>query len=390
MTENCIVVDLPENHHAKLNKDIEDRLRYQVEGLKSIIFNADNTTATITIQAKDENEQNLAKDKIGEILNQVTFLPLEFNESVLYEHAPKYLFQDVIEEAKALDLLYEYAPGVYSYRGFLFNLKQYLDQLFTDLALKIGAKAIELPSFILTSDLLKTGHFETFPHHVYLSGHIDFIKEKCQIKKSDDSFKLKEVLNHHTTHSDFCLTPSVCYNYYRSLQDKMLKSFEETIVTAKCRCFRYELSTVSAFQRQREFEMREIIFLGSPDRVAGFREMLLKKIWEIAVSFDLKSRVQNAFDPFFTENLGPRAAVQFNRNMKFELVANYEKNKDVAISSFNIHSSTFGKAFNIKDPEGKITNSGCIGFGLERWVLCLIAKYGLTKSQWPSEFHHLF
>lgn len=393
MEKYSIDVELPATYHSRLNSDFTDRIKYLVPHVANITFR-DNLASIEFHHTAHADTLFLAeevKQKIQKIVNEISFSKLEFQETCLFENQAQYTpsYQHVAL-AQEKGWLTEYSQGVYGVSGFLYNLKQFLDQKFEDLAKEFSATSIELPSFISTEDLLKSGHFETFPHHVYLSDHIDFTGEGCKLNKQQNSQSLKDTLHKHSLHSGHCLTPSVCYNYYKSLENKVITDINSTVVTAKCRCFRYELSSVSAFQRQREFDMREIIFLGRPQEVEELRNKIMHTVWNMALELDIKASVKNAFDPFFAENLGPRAAIQFNRNMKFELLADCGMEKAVAISSFNIHSATFGKAFNIKNEQGSTVTSGCIGFGLERWLLALLSKYGTQKPQWPQLFHHLF
>ena len=161
------------------------------------------------------------------------------------------------------------------------------------------------------------------------------------------------------------------------------------MVTARCKCYRYELTDVAPFRRQKEFDMREIIFIGEPDKVESTRMKIIQKTWEIIKAYNLKAKIVNASDPFFLDNIAARTAVQFNREMKYELQTFYTKDASVASSSFNLHSSSFVKAFNIKSD---IPNpvSGCVGWGLERWALVLFSKFSTNPSKWPSELQHIF
>ena len=75
--------------------------------------------------------------------------------------------------------------------------------------------------------------------------------------------------------------------------------------------------------------------------------------------------------------------------MKFELQAYYNKHESLAAASFNLHSSSFVKAFNINS-EAKGSVSGCVGWGLERWALILFSKFSTNVNRWPSELQHIF
>ena len=76
--------------------------------------------------------------------------------------------------------------------------------------------------------------------------------------------------------------------------------------------------------------------------------------------------------------------IQIQEKSKYELLLNYEENKRIAAASFNIHGTVFTNSFgiNIKNVDNPVT--GCVGFGLERWVLAFAAQYGWCDKNWPS------
>jgi hypothetical protein len=54
----------------------------------------------------------------------------------------------------------------------------------------------------------------------------------------------------------------------------------------------------------------------------------------------------------------------------------------LAIGSINYHRHHFGDAFQIRRGEESI-ESGCVAFGIERWLHVLIQKHGTDYSRWP-------
>ena len=56
---------------------------------------------------------------------------------------------------------------------------------------------------------------------------------------------------------------------------------------------------------------------------------------------------------------------------------------EMAIASSNFHSTTFGKAFNIKRKK-RPACSGCFGWGLERWVYAVFIQHGIDADKWPN------
>ena len=57
--------------------------------------------------------------------------------------------------------------------------------------------------------------------------------------------------------------------------------------------------------------------------------------------------------------------------------------KQTAIASCNYHVDHFGLGFAIETAAGEVAHSACVGFGVERITLALLARHGLEPSGWP-------
>ena len=58
--------------------------------------------------------------------------------------------------------------------------------------------------------------------------------------------------------------------------------------------------------------------------------------------------------------------------------------KVLACGSINLHGNFFGHKFDIscaKEP----AHTGCVGLGIERWVLACFSQHGLDPYRWPAE-----
>ncbi len=55
----------------------------------------------------------------------------------------------------------------------------------------------------------------------------------------------------------------------------------------------------------------------------------------------------------------------------------------VAAASFNLHEGFFGDAFDIRLPDGSPAASGCVAYGIERWLLAFLAAHGTSARDWP-------
>ena len=275
------------------------------------------------------SNENKIRETVSEAIEIAAQIKVDFiEEKVLFDNTkadydPLNCTSELIEKG-----FIKYSKnGFYSFFGPTKKLIDALDNWFYDIAIKMQCKDITLPSVISTDDLMTAGHFESFPHHIYLVNNLDLTaKNKNKIFETNKTIDFKST----STHSEICLVPSVCYNYFRLLKEHNYKSLEDSMVTARCKCYRYELTDVAPFRRQKEFDMREIIFIGEPDKVESTRMKIIQKTWEIIKAYNLKAKIVNASDPFFLDNIAARTAVQFNREMKYELQAYYSCNESIA------------------------------------------------------------
>jgi hypothetical protein len=52
--------------------------------------------------------------------------------------------------------------------------------------------------------------------------------------------------------------------------------------------------------------------------------------------------------------------------------------------SFNDHLDHFGEAWDLRQADGSVARSGCVGFGLERIALALFRHHGFDTGAWPA------
>ena len=58
--------------------------------------------------------------------------------------------------------------------------------------------------------------------------------------------------------------------------------------------------------------------------------------------------------------------------------------RTVAASSFNLHDTFFGEAFDIRLACGAPATTACVAFGLERWLLAFLVRHGPYAAGWPT------
>ena len=279
------------------------------------------------------------------------------------------------------------SAGTHAYSGLMSQLFYSLDNQFRHQAVEMEIPDWKFPSLMDIDTLIKCGYLEGFPHNANLVSHLpeqlEVIEEfkasivNCQ-QLPDNS------LDRYLTRPTHALSPAVCYHFYQSHQKSILPD-SVVAATAISPCYRYESKAMKGLRRLREFNMREIIFLGSQEIVLSIREQLLERKQKLLEMTQLKAKIETASDPFFLDTFDKQHLYQISFDLKHEVKA-YLPDEDswLAIGSVNYHQDHFGKAFNIRVKSGEYAHSCCMAFGVDRWCLAIFAQYGLDINQWPQ------
>jgi seryl-tRNA synthetase len=178
------------------------------------------------------------------------------------------------------------------------------------------------------------------------------------------------------------LPPAVCYHTYAALAGSVLDS--PLLMSAAGTCWRHEGDRLAALERGWAFTMREIVCLGSERDVRGLLDRGVALAESLAYKLGLEVKLAVASDPFFAPTSRGRAALQRIKGLKHELALQFPDGRSLAIASFNDHERFFGEAFDITLPNGDHAASGCVAFGIERWLLAVLATHGTSPSGWPT------
>lgn len=155
------------------------------------------------------------------------------------------------------------------------------------------------------------------------------------------------------------------------------------VVDARGSCFRHEATAEAG--RLQSFRMREFVCAGGPALVASWREERLARAAALLERLGLRPTVAAASDPFFTRGHRMMAMIQESERQKLELRVALPgaTGGSTAVASLNMHKDHFAKRFDIRQSEEWQT--ACVGFGLERLTLALLAVHGPDLMQWPLE-----
>ena len=240
-----------------------------------------------------------------------------------------------------------------------------VDNHFKNIAVAMGANEYHIPALIGKEVIERCGYFTTFPQHLTPVSHF----EKCeQINISNKN----SVHNHQICNCGLYLTPAACLHLYPMLENSRI---DKKVITTKARVYRYENAEFDGSTRLWDFTVREIVFIGPKEFVVEKLELMKLYTKEFANRLKLDVRISEACDNFYPNKHNLiKMRIQKRNSMKYECITNIE-DKEVAICSYNYHGTHFSKEFNF-DNGGEIV-TGCVGYGLERWVSAI--KDGMGK-----------
>lgn len=243
------------------------------------------------------------------------------------------------------------------------TLRSAIDDRFVAWATACGAELMAFPPLVAVQDLALLDYFQNFPHLALLASGLNE-DAVGNIAVVDD----KPIDACHLDHAGYALPSAACYSGYLHWRGSVLTDTSYFATVANC--FRRE-NRYDALRRLHGFTMREIVCIGSRDAVIEHLSTFKSRILAYAESLGLPLHVEAACDPFF-EPSGSRALLQQLFPVKEEFVFG----DDLAIASVNFHRNFFGERCDIRLADGSYAFTGCVAFGLERWMSALLTQFG--------------
>jgi hypothetical protein len=261
--------------------------------------------------------------------------------------------------------------------GSLLTLYRRLDAAFTRLGASEEAPEVMYPTLLGASHLAKLDYFKSFPHLATFACNLDraadnlnaFARGTGVDNKGGVALTRLEPVTE-------VLTPAACYHVYVDLAGQELPAFRT--VTTRATCFRRE-DHYRPLERQWSFGMREVVGLGASDDVKAFLERGRIRVDRFVEELGLAIAWTPATDPFFDTSRNPKFLAQKLDPVKTEMVHRGR----LAIGSINFHRNFFGETFGIEHA-GEPVFSGCIAFGLERWIRAVLDVHGPDAAAWPD------
>jgi seryl-tRNA synthetase len=169
------------------------------------------------------------------------------------------------------------------------------------------------------------------------------------------------------------LPPASCYHVYARLAGRVVHD-PPLLLTTEGTCWRHEGDSMRPLERGWAFTMRELVVIGRRHEVAAVLASWRERVVRLADILGTPGTVEPATDPFFAPTAAGRAALQRVKGLKHELRLPVGDGRTVAAASINDHETRFGEAFGILLQDGSPCHSGCVAFGLERWLLAALCR----------------
>ena len=266
--------------------------------------------------------------------------------------------------------------GYAALSGPLYELAGSLQARFDELAATWAAAPMAFPPFLAVTELQRIDYFGSFPHLASFAVHLDGDEDEmarfaAAPLAADGSAALTSLAPAHEV-----LTPAACYHLYVHFQGSALA--EARYLTTTATCYRRE-AYYRPLERQWAFTMREVVAMGTGEEVRLFLARAREEVDGLAAAAGLPVRWVRATDPFFRPSTNPQYLMQRIDPTKHELAYG----DGLAIGSINLHHDHFGRAFSI-EREGIPATTGCVAFGVERWLAAIVREHGPEAENWPD------
>lgn len=253
---------------------------------------------------------------------------------------------------------------------------RHLDRAIVRLAVGWGAEEYDFPPLLPATDLARMGYFAAFPHLVTFPANVaDSDAELADFADNCDLDASGAVPVTGLAPVRHALTPAACYPVYPLLGARHLAG--PVLVTTVARCFRREQRFVP-LRRQWAFTMREVVCAGTPAEVADFLARARAAVDALRARLALPTDWAAATDPFFRPERNAAHLLQRLDPVKQEAMVG-----SLAVASVNLHHDHFGSAFDIGRAAGP-AHTGCVAFGLERWLRVAADRWGPDPRAWPQ------
>jgi hypothetical protein len=247
------------------------------------------------------------------------------------------------------------------------DLRAALEERFLGWAADCAAAQRLYPALTRVADLSRIDYFKNFPHLAIIGSSLTGEAARRFGETEPAAARRDEISRDDLADAGYALPSAACYNIYFDLAGTRLAGTER--ITTVATCFRRE-DHYDGLRRLLGFTMREIVCVGTRDDVLDHLGAFKKTVSSFLAQLDLPVSIETASDPFF--EAGGRRALM---NQLFPTKEEFVFDASLAIGSMNFHRNFFGERCDIRTADGEYAYTGCVAFGIERWIAALTSKH---------------
>jgi hypothetical protein len=379
---------------------VSERRTYHLPGVGQTLFTqlcdtlASGRLSVDSVEASCEAERIVVEGD-GEALAYVDVLihdlrrtQRKLRRKVASESRARWLYGgDAERELAEAGEIHFFGPGLVGFRGRALAVFQFFEREFRSLALRHRAEENHYPALLPSEVLRDVGYFGHFPQHVTLCTRFPEDLQLLQdvASKADAAGgALPPDALARLAPPAHVLQPAVCLPCYPHHAGRVLTDAAGFAVTMQNRVYRYEAQNFRSLARLWDFTVRDVVFFADGDTVTRRRAEVMDDAIALCRELDLEASIELANDPFFLDGTRDKRVYQRLGEVKYELLLTLPNHETpLAVSSFNLHRDFYTRVYDVHLADGRFAETGCIGFGLERWTHAFLCQKGLDPARWP-------
>lgn len=259
-------------------------------------------------------------------------------------------------------------------------LFEFFEKKFEKIALSVNAERKIYPTLLPVNKYQKTGYLKMSPQYAMFCSDVENdIEVLNRIGEGVSETDFKSYIKH----PEYALSPAACLHTYIEYENTIFQ--EPKVFTFTQNVFRNEgKNNFDEIGRLRDYHVKEIVFIGSHQFVLNRRKEILDKTIDFLDELGMEYISTVASDHFILPQLQKYKKIQMADKSKIEIQVNTRSQNRISCASFNMHGTAFTYPFAISVKNVRITETGCVGFGIERWVIAFFQQFGDCPEQWPK------
>lgn len=356
----------------ELTKEELRLISFSSEYIKKYEINAN----ILNLYVSDNADISEIKNNIFKLLKNIG---KEKNDKIIYKSAVNISKYTSDKEITASGIIEAYGQGSIELNELGIKLFKFFDESFMKMISDLNPIMKSFPTLLPCKTINDTNYLTSSPQYVLFCSKVEESLDKIELLQ--DKYDRKEV-DDCLNYPEVVLSPSACFPLYEKLRHKKIDG--NKIYTMLQNVFRNEgRFNWTELTRLQDYYVREIVMIGDHDFILETRKEILDKTIKFMNDLKIQYSVQVAADPFVVPRMRKYKLIQKFNEVKYEVKLNIMPNDTISCASYNLHGTSFSGKFKFETNNIPVTESGCVGFGIERWIIAFLAQHGLDIDNWP-------